>query len=129
MYDVIWTRSSFINFLAKMGGLLKFLLIIARIIMSSYEQFVQETFLLRNLYGERDESDDEDDGDEPLQQSYSELRPKAVFKKKLEARKEFSFNYCVYVLFGCCCCFTVCFVKCCGPKSWIAKKNESFHKF
>ena len=47
-----------------MGGLLKFLLIISRIIMSSYEQFVQETFLLRNLYGEKEESGGEEDSDD-----------------------------------------------------------------
>jgi len=42
-----------------MGGLLKFSLFTIGMIMASYEGFVHENVLLRNLYGEAEESDGE----------------------------------------------------------------------
>lgn len=56
-----WTQDSFALFIAFGGGITIVVLALIKVIISGYQQFIQDTKLIKSLYGEYYDEDDFDD--------------------------------------------------------------------
>ena len=121
-----------------MGGLFVSIIGTVNLILSGYQEFVQDKSMLKQLYAEERKNlppvkiVDEQDSDK----DYQDARIKEKFRDKLERRKDFHMKYLGYLLIylveHLCCCFMGCCRKpsrCCRKPSRCKRMIDSYKKF
>ena len=109
-----WTKIYFTDFLAEIGGLFTSLMAGASFVMAGYQNFVAQNSMIKHLYGEEQVDEAKQDAGS-LQPNVPS--PREDLRAKVEKRKEFRANYCVFIMISffktlCCCLVPCCKSKC-----------------